>query len=203
MTLCSYSCAILLHPSQVISSSLSDEAVRKLHLTVYPQDRSKEETPNCYAQACSIHRGRPPAQLRASSTISSLNTATASELASLLSSCPTLSSSQGDSFKTSVTSLQLLLIPYRPWAIWPQISSNLLCVRPHALHHHTPATLAPWLFLTYSGVLLPQAFCTCYSHYLEYSFPRHLQAYTLAFFRFLLKYNFRRNLKDSLLDQTT
>lgn len=43
MTLCSYSCTIQLFPPQVISSSLSDMELRKLHLKGNPQVRIPNE----------------------------------------------------------------------------------------------------------------------------------------------------------------
>lgn len=203
MTLCTCSCTIQLHPSQVTTFLLSEMRVQKYTPNAAPEQEWREADAQLSVSML-YPQGQGP-QHGPGQAVTSLAWITASQLVSLLPSCPTIlcyvHSSQNDSFKTShpITSLQPLLIIYRPCVIWLWVSSNLTC-HPLLFPYHPPAILAPCLFLKYASMLLPQDLCTCCFHYLEHSFPRHLQAYALVAFGFLLKFSF---IIKALPDQAT
>ena len=99
MTLCSCSCTIQLLPPQVVSFSLSDMELRKLHLKGKPQVR----IPNAHNQLLFIDMICAEAQ--ATSTVPGQAAASPAWITttnSQLSRC-WVSSRQGDSYKTSIT----------------------------------------------------------------------------------------------------
>lgn len=135
--------------------------VRKLQLTVHPQDRIREEHTQLLCIG-SIHRERPPAQPQNNQQRLSPEFL---PLPPNWSPCFLLAllyyphSNQDDSFKTSVTSCH-----FSPAASHhlqaqcnlAQISSELTS-HPIPLPHHMPAAPAPWRFLKYTSMFPPHS----------------------------------------------
>lgn len=151
MTLCSYSRTIQLYPSQVISFSLSGMELRHLHL----KGNSQVRIPKEHSQLLFI--GMIYARVKATSTTPGQPASSpawiatsASQQFSLPPSCSARllpSHSQGDSFKTSITSC-----PFSPIAF-----HHLQALCDLALGYFQPPTPNPFP-TTFQPCLLPSCF---------------------------------------------